>query len=69
MKSNVSSLSYKLDKELLILTLKRLNGLYSVAVRLSKQQREQPGLIEQAYANPRPSTTWKNPECSFSGKS
>ncbi|KAF2567779.1 hypothetical protein F2Q68_00027767, partial [Brassica cretica] len=45
-------LSYKHDTKLLILALERLKESYSVAVRLNQQQREELGLIEQAYDNP-----------------
>jgi pre-mRNA-processing factor 8 len=45
-------LSYKHDTKLLILALERLKEQYTVAVRLNQQQREELGLIEQAYDNP-----------------
>ncbi|PIA30998.1 hypothetical protein AQUCO_05300078v1 [Aquilegia coerulea] len=45
-------LSYKYDTKLLILALERLKESYSVAVRLNQLQREELGLIEQAYDNP-----------------
>ncbi|XP_062089879.1 pre-mRNA-processing-splicing factor 8A [Humulus lupulus] len=45
-------LSYKHDTKLLILALERLKESYSVAVRLNQVQREELGLIEQAYDNP-----------------
>ncbi|KAI3919769.1 hypothetical protein MKX01_000210 [Papaver californicum] len=45
-------LSYKHDTKLLILALERLKESYSVAVRLNQSQREELGLIEQAYDNP-----------------
>merc|ERR1719399_1092675 len=45
-------LSYKHDTKLLILALERLKEGYSVAVRLNQTQREELGLIEQAYDNP-----------------
>lgn len=45
-------LSYKHDTKLLILALERLKESYSVAVRLNQLQREELGLIEQAYDNP-----------------
>lgn len=45
-------LSYKHDTKLLILALERLKEPYSAAVRLNQQQREELGLIEQAYDNP-----------------
>ncbi|KAL2578430.1 hypothetical protein AAZV13_15G006600 [Glycine max] len=45
-------LSYKHDTKLLILALEKLKESYSVAVRLNQLQREELGLIEQAYDNP-----------------
>ncbi|KAL3690748.1 hypothetical protein R1sor_004399 [Riccia sorocarpa] len=45
--------TYKHDTKLLILALERLKESYSVGVRLNQQQREELGLIEQAYDNPR----------------
>jgi pre-mRNA-processing factor 8 len=45
-------LSYKHDTKLLILALERLREVYSVQARLNQQQREELGLIEQAYDNP-----------------
>ncbi|GAU12484.1 hypothetical protein TSUD_230170 [Trifolium subterraneum] len=45
-------LSYKHDTKLLILALERLKESYSVTVRLNQLQREELGLIEQAYDNP-----------------
>ncbi|KAJ0966420.1 hypothetical protein J5N97_027558 [Dioscorea zingiberensis] len=45
-------LSYKHDTKLLILALERLKESYCVAVRLNQLQREELGLIEQAYDNP-----------------
>ncbi|XP_010436193.1 PREDICTED: pre-mRNA-processing-splicing factor 8B-like [Camelina sativa] len=45
-------LSYKHDTKLLILALERLKESYSAAVKLNQQQREELGLIEQAYDNP-----------------
>ncbi|KAI3837588.1 hypothetical protein MKW92_036638 [Papaver armeniacum] len=45
-------LSYKHDTKLLILALERLKESYSAAVRLNQSQREELGLIEQAYDNP-----------------
>ncbi|ONK57281.1 uncharacterized protein A4U43_C10F18460 [Asparagus officinalis] len=45
-------LSYKHDTKLLILALERLKESYSVAVRLNRLQREELGLIKQAYDNP-----------------
>ncbi|CAF1810014.1 unnamed protein product [Brassica napus] len=45
-------LSYKHDTKILILALERLKESYGGAVRLNQQQREELGLIEQAYDNP-----------------
>ena len=45
-------LSYKHDTKLLILALERLKEAYSVQGRLNQSQREEIGLIEQAYDNP-----------------
>ncbi|GLC46153.1 Pre-mRNA-processing-splicing factor 8A [Pleodorina starrii] len=45
-------LNYKHDTKLLILALERLKEQYVVAVRLNSQQREELGLVEQAYDNP-----------------
>ena len=45
-------LSYKHDRKLLILALERLKENYSLAVRLNQQEREELGLIEQAFDNP-----------------
>merc|ERR1711871_1569995 len=45
-------LSYKHDTKLLILALERLKESYSGNNRLNQQQREELGLIEQAYDNP-----------------
>ncbi|KAG2174194.1 hypothetical protein INT43_004215 [Umbelopsis isabellina] len=45
-------LSYKHDTKLLILALERLREAYSVQGRLNQNQREELGLIEQAYDNP-----------------
>ncbi|GJY32194.1 pre-mRNA-processing-splicing factor 8A [Tanacetum coccineum] len=45
-------LSYKHDTKLLILALERLKESYSASVRLNQLQREELGLIEQAYDNP-----------------
>jgi len=45
-------LSYKHDTKLLILSLERLKETYSLAARLNQSQREELGLIEQAYDNP-----------------
>ena len=45
-------LSYKHDRKLLILALERLKENYSLAIRLNQQEREELGLIEQAFDNP-----------------
>ena len=45
-------LSYKHDTKLLILALERLKEGYSANSRLNQMQREELGLIEQAYDNP-----------------
>lgn len=45
-------LSYKHDTKLLLLCLERLRESYTAAVRLNQLQREELGLIEQAYDNP-----------------
>ena len=45
-------LSYKHDTKLLILALERLKESYSGSARLNQFQREELGLIEQAYDNP-----------------
>ncbi|RKP27577.1 PRP8 pre-mRNA processing factor 8 [Syncephalis pseudoplumigaleata] len=45
-------LSYKHDTKLLLLCLERLREAYSVKGRLNQSQREELGLIEQAYDNP-----------------
>ena len=45
-------LSYKHDRKLLILSLERLKENYSIAARLNQSQREELGLIEQAFDNP-----------------
>jgi len=45
-------LNYKHDTKLLILALERLKENYSIMVRLNQTQREELGLIEQAYDNP-----------------
>jgi pre-mRNA-processing factor 8 len=45
-------LSYKHDTKLLLLCLERLREVYSVKGRLNQSQREELGLIEQAYDNP-----------------
>jgi len=45
-------LNYKHDMKLLTLALERLKEQYAVAVRLTQAQREELGLVEQAYDNP-----------------
>ena len=50
-------LSYKHDTKLLILALERLKEAYSVKSRLNQSQREELGLIEQAYNNPHEALT------------
>eukprot|EP00981_Chlorochromonas_danica_P006074 scaffold1268_cov174-Ochromonas_danica.AAC.8 len=45
-------LSYKHDTKLLILALERLKENYTAIARMNQQQREELGLIEQAYDNP-----------------
>lgn len=45
-------LSYKHDTKLLILALERLKESYTGSARMNQQQREELGLIEQAYDNP-----------------
>eukprot|EP01105_Mastigella_eilhardi_P006318 TRINITY_DN17931_c0_g1_i1.p1 TRINITY_DN17931_c0_g1~~TRINITY_DN17931_c0_g1_i1.p1 ORF type:complete len:2353 (+),score=674.91 TRINITY_DN17931_c0_g1_i1:30-7061(+) len=45
-------LSYKHDTKLLVLALERLKEAYSVKSRLNSSQRDELGLIEQAYDNP-----------------
>jgi len=45
-------LSYKHDTKLLVLALERLKESYSVKTRLNQAQREELGLVEQAYDNP-----------------
>lgn len=45
-------LNYKHDTKLLILALERLKEQYVAAVRLNQAQREELGLVEQAYDNP-----------------
>ncbi|CAF3962236.1 unnamed protein product [Rotaria magnacalcarata] len=45
-------LAYKHDTKLLILALERLKEAYSVKSRLNQSQREELGLMEQAYDNP-----------------
>jgi pre-mRNA-processing factor 8 len=44
--------SYKHDTKILILALERLREAYNVKSRLNQSQREEMGLIEQAYDNP-----------------
>ena len=50
-------LSYKHDTKLLLLALERLRESYSVKARLNQSQREELGLIEQAYDNPHEALT------------
>jgi pre-mRNA-processing factor 8 len=45
-------LSYKHDTKLLILALERLKEAYSANSRMNQSQREELGLVEQAYDNP-----------------
>ena len=45
-------MSYKHDTKLIVLALERLKEAYSVKSRLNQSQREELGLIEQAYDNP-----------------
>lgn len=45
-------LSYKHDTKLLILALERLKEQYATVARLDQSQREELGLVEQAYDNP-----------------
>ena len=45
-------LSYKHDTKILILALEKLKEAYSVAARMNQMQREELGLVEQAYDNP-----------------
>ena len=45
-------LSYKHDRKLLILALERLKENFSIAAKLNQSQREELGLIEQAFDNP-----------------
>lgn len=45
-------LSYKHDTKILILALERLKEQYTSSARLNQLQREELGLIEQAYDNP-----------------
>lgn len=46
------SVSYKHDTKLLILALERLKEQYATVARLDQSQREELGLVEQAYDNP-----------------
>ena len=50
-------LNYKHDAKLLILALERLKETYNVKTRLNQLQREELGLIEQAYDNPHETLT------------
>lgn len=50
-------LSYKHDTKLLILALERLKEQYTTVARLDQSQREELGLIEQAYDNPHEALT------------
>eukprot|EP00917_Polyrhabdina_sp_WS-2016_P008736 GHVP01019511.1.p1 GENE.GHVP01019511.1~~GHVP01019511.1.p1 ORF type:complete len:2341 (+),score=339.36 GHVP01019511.1:584-7606(+) len=50
-------LNYKHDTKLLILALEALKEAYSVKSRLNQLQREELGLIEQAYDNPHEALT------------
>ena len=45
-------LSYKHDTKILILALERLKEFFTAAVKLSQVEREELGLVEQAYDNP-----------------
>jgi pre-mRNA-processing factor 8 len=45
-------LSYKHDTKLLVLALERLKEAYNVNNRMNQSQREELGLVEQAYDNP-----------------
>jgi len=45
-------LNYKHDTKLLILALERLKETFGMKSRLNQQEREELGLIEQAYDNP-----------------
>lgn len=45
-------LNYKNDIKLLILAMERLKEPFAAALRLNQAQREELGLIEQAYDNP-----------------
>jgi pre-mRNA-processing factor 8 len=50
-------LNYKHDTKILILALESLKEAYSVKARLNSNQREELGLIEQAYDNPHEALT------------
>eukprot|EP01053_Blabericola_migrator_P006065 Blabericola_migrator_1__6064@NODE_305_length_10106_cov_125_059269_g249_i0_p1_GENE_NODE_305_length_10106_cov_125_059269_g249_i0NODE_305_length_10106_cov_125_059269_g249_i0_p1_ORF_typecomplete_len2341_score504_88PROCN/PF08083_11/2_2e159PRP8_domainIV/PF12134_8/1_4e132U6snRNA_bdg/PF10596_9/3_4e100U6snRNA_bdg/PF10596_9/18PRO8NT/PF08082_11/9_4e89U5_2snRNA_bdg/PF10597_9/8_2e76PROCT/PF08084_11/6_3e46RRM_4/PF10598_9/1_9e43GIIM/PF08388_11/0_059_NODE_305_length_10106_cov_125_059269_g249_i0304210064 len=50
-------LNYKHDTKLLILALERMKEAYTVKTRLNQLQREELGLIEQAYDNPHEALT------------
>lgn len=50
-------LNYKHDTKILILALENLKEAYSVKSRLNSNQREELGLIEQAYDNPHEALT------------
>ena len=54
---NFPPLNYKHDAKLLVLALEKLREAYSVKSRLNQQQREEMGLIEQAYDNPNEALT------------
>ena len=45
-------LNYKNDVKILILAMERLKEPFTAALRLNQSQREELGLIEQAYDNP-----------------
>ena len=45
-------LTYKHDTKLLILALERMKERYSISSRLNQTEREELGLVEQAYDNP-----------------
>jgi len=50
-------LSYKHDTKLLILALERLKENFSLNTRLNQTEREELGLVEQAYDNPHEALT------------
>ena len=50
-------LSYKHDTKLLILALERLKETFAQGVRLNSMDREELGLVEQAYDNPHEALT------------